>query len=213
MAEGIGSGDEYVSFTAIPNRNYYISVSAFRGYNPSYPYKLCVSETDPYSAMGWSYMFTNASQYNYISSGYKRSDRPDHNGIDITDGVPGGINGIPLYSPPDGRVVYKTYDAASAGHYLLVATNHKDPYTGKKLRVGFMHMKDASALSVGDYVDTGDLIGYVGNTGGKSTGPHLHILMIDDSHTWGRKSSDNTINPQRFFEPRVTFRGKTSSVP
>ena len=37
--------------------------------------------------------------------------------------------------------------------------------------------------------------------------------MIDDSHTWGRKSSDNTINPQRFFEPRVTFRGKTSSVP
>ena len=116
MAEGIGSGDEYVSFTAIPNRNYYISVSAFRGYNPSYPYKLCVSETDPYSAMGWSYMFTNASQYNYISSGYKRSDRPDHNGIDITDGVPGGINGIPIYSPTDGRVVYKTYDAASAGY-------------------------------------------------------------------------------------------------
>lgn len=213
VAEGIGSGDEYVSFTAIPNRNYYISVSAFRGYNPSYPYKLCVSETDPYSAMGWSYMFTNASQYNYISSGYKRSDRPDHNGIDITDGVPGGINGVPIYSPTYGRVVYKTYDAASAGHYLLVETNNKDPYTGKKLRVGFMHMKDASALSVGDYVDTGDLIGYVGNTGGKSTGPHLHILMIDDSHTWGRKSSDNTINPQRFFEPRVTFRGKTSSVP
>ncbi len=215
VAEGIGSGDEYASFTAIPNRNYYISVSAFRGYNPSYPYKLCVSETDPYSAMGWSYMFTDSSRYNYISSAYMalRNDGEYHTGMDITDGVPGGINGVPIYSPTYGRVVYKTYDAASAGHYLLVETNNKDPYTGKKLRVGFMHMKDASALSVGDYVDTGDLIGYVGNTGGKSTGPHLHILMIDDSHTWGRKSSDNTINPQRFFEPRVTFRGKTSSVP
>ena len=95
---------------------------------------------------------------------------------------------------------------------MLVETNSKDPYTGKKIRVGFMHMEFRSHLRQGDYVSKGDLIGYVGNTG-ESYGAHLHILMIDDSHTWGRKSSDNTINPQRFFEPRVTFRGKTSSVP
>ena len=216
VAEGRGSGDEYASFTAIPNRNYYISVSAFRGYNPSYPYKLCVSETDPYSAMGWSYMFTDSSQYNRISSAYmtERKNGKFHTGMDIV-GNGYNINGIPIYSPTDGWVVYETYDADSAGNYIQVESHNKDPYTGKKIRVGFMHMKNPSALSVGDYVHKGDLIGYVGSTGGISTGPHLHILMIDDSQRWGsgNRTTNNVINPQRFFEPRVTFVGELSSVP
>ena len=77
-----------------------------------------------------------------------------------------------------------------------------------------MHMKSRSHLREGDYVSKGDLIGYVGNTG-NSYGAHLHILMIDNSQKWGSgdRSNNNVVNPQRFFEPRVTFRGNTSSLP
>lgn len=40
---------------------------------------------------------------------------------------------------------------------------------------GYCHMKNASVLPVGTKVKSGDVVGYLGNTGSASSGPHLHM--------------------------------------
>jgi murein DD-endopeptidase MepM/ murein hydrolase activator NlpD len=44
--------------------------------------------------------------------------------------------------------------------------------------VRYAHLKEQSPLEVGDFVNRGDLIGIMGSTG-QSTGPHLHIDVVE----------------------------------
>jgi len=56
----------------------------------------------------------------------------------------------------------------------------------------YVHLKsDGVAVSVGDMVNAGQLLGYSGNTG-FSKGPHLHI-SINRAAPWGRKDPSESI--------------------
>jgi len=77
--------------------------------------------------------------------------------------------GTPLVAARGGIVKFKQYHAR-AGYYLVI--------DGQRTGVDYtyMHMKAPALVNKGDRVRTGQLIGYVGDTGDAS-GCHLHFEM------------------------------------
>ncbi len=84
-----------------------------------------------------------------------------HNGIDM-----GAKTGTPIYATRSGIVTVAAYQKGGAGYYVKI--NHNDGYSSI-----YMHMTHY-IVKKGQYVSAGEIIGYVGSTGG-STGPHLHF--------------------------------------
>ncbi|MBI4300386.1 MAG: M23 family metallopeptidase [Chloroflexi bacterium] len=87
-----------------------------------------------------------------------------HEGIDISPPY-----GTPVYAAGDGVVVEEVKLGWSYGWYVLV--DHGD---GFRTRYGHLGQ---FAVSPGDRITRGQLIGLVGTTG-RSTGPHLHFEVI-----------------------------------
>ena len=83
-----------------------------------------------------------------------------HKGIDIST----YRSGDPVVSTADGQVVTIDY-AEDFGNYVIV--RHKHGYYTR-----YAHLL-SSRVRLGQRVQQGDVIGYIGNTG-LSTGPHLH---------------------------------------
>ena len=89
-----------------------------------------------------------------------------HNGVDIC-----ARPGTPIITPADGRVIAR-------GEWK---------YNGKFLRIDhgrgcmstYAHL-EGFAVQVGEKVNRGQVIGFMGNTG-RSTGPHLHYTIAIDN--------------------------------
>ena len=83
-----------------------------------------------------------------------------HKGIDIST----YRSGDPIVATADGQVVTLEY-TSDFGNYVII--RHKHGYYTR-----YAHMLSARAR-LGQRVQQGEVIGYIGNTG-LSTGPHLH---------------------------------------
>ena len=83
-----------------------------------------------------------------------------HKGIDI-----GAAAGADIVAAAQGEVIYADYSAAAGNHVII---SH-----GNGLCTVYMHASTLN-VSVGDYVDAGQIIAKVGSTG-ISTGNHLHF--------------------------------------
>lgn len=104
----------------------------------------------------------------------------NHNGLDIAGGDV--VLGSPIFAASDGEIVYLG-NSSSAGIYVTI--KHDDTFTSR-----YLHMsRHELGLQVGDTVQAGQIIGYVGNTG-ISTGPHLHFDI---------KQNGVYINPLQIF--------------
>ncbi len=113
--------------------------------------------------------------------GYSRM----HSGIDFKASY-----GQPIYAVSDGTVVFA---GRHGGHGNFVKLNH-----GGGLGTGYAHMSRI-AVSPGQHVRRGQVIGYVGSTG-LSTGPHLHYEMYRNG---------KTVNPASVqFVTRATLSGR-----
>jgi murein DD-endopeptidase MepM/ murein hydrolase activator NlpD len=89
-----------------------------------------------------------------------------HIGIDI--GVP---IGTPVLTTHSGRVTYAGWSDRGYGNLVVVENGRFSTYYG--------HF-DTVYVAVGQWVDSGGVLGLSGNTG-NSTGPHLHYeTRIDD---------------------------------
>ena len=84
-----------------------------------------------------------------------------HKGVDMA-----APQGTPIYAAKSGKVTTTSYQAGGAGYYVSI--NHGDGFASI-----YMHMTHY-IVKPGQHVSTGQVIGYVGSTGG-STGPHLHF--------------------------------------
>ncbi|MDD4036114.1 MAG: M23 family metallopeptidase [Bacilli bacterium] len=83
-----------------------------------------------------------------------------HYGIDIAND-----KGTPVKAAASGKVVFADY-LTTSGNYIVI--DH-----GRGLFSYYAHL-DSLNTNLMDFVDQGDIIGYVGSTG-FSTGPHLHF--------------------------------------
>lgn len=86
-----------------------------------------------------------------------------HYGVDLA-----GPSGTPIVATRAGKVVTATF-SSSAGYYVTI--DHQDGYSSK-----YLHMTHY-IVSVGQYVEAGQVIGYMGSTG-VSTGSHLHFSIL-----------------------------------
>ncbi len=83
-----------------------------------------------------------------------------HAGIDLS-----GAHGSPIFAAKAGTVTYKGW-YGGGGNTVIVSH-------GNGIRTLYEHMSGFNC-SIGDSVQAGQCIGYVGSTG-NSTGPHLHF--------------------------------------
>ncbi|HEU4921089.1 MAG TPA: peptidoglycan DD-metalloendopeptidase family protein [Candidatus Limnocylindrales bacterium] len=100
-----------------------------------------------------------------------------HNGIDIV--APSGC-GAPIKAAGDGRIGYVGWNYADgADPAWIVIIVHS-----QNLQTWYAHMKPLApdGIRAGAAVQTGQVIGYEGNTG-NSTGCHLH-WMVEYNGTW-----------------------------
>src|SRR3954452_2517448 len=75
--------------------------------------------------------------------------------------------GTPLVAARGGKVKFKGFQG-NAGNYLVIDG------AGTGVDSAYMHLRDPALVSKGDVVKTGQLIGYVGETG-DATACHLHF--------------------------------------
>ena len=111
--------------------------------------------------------------YSNVSSDYGwrtlRGKRNLHTGIDMP-----APKGTPIYACDSGEVILARW-YGSYGYCVII--NH-----GNNMSTLYAHQSKLGC-SVGDSVDQGDVIGYVGSTG-NSTGNHLHLeVRKNGNHT------------------------------
>lgn len=111
-----------------------------------------------------------------ITSKYgNRVDPMDHSKTQNHRGVDIRCNHVPLYATEDnGKVVKVSHDAQSVGG-KGVHVEYTQP-DGSTYRVFYCHMSQVD-VKVGDVVQAGQQLGISGNTGQRSTGPHLHMAV------------------------------------
>lgn len=104
---------------------------------------------------------------------------PGHKGMDIA-----GPWGTPVVAAADGQVIEaNNYDSwgYSWGYYVLIY--HNGTYSTR-----YAHLSSV-AVSTGQYVTAGTVIGYEGDTG-NVTGPHLHFEVYENG---------TRVDPARFL--------------
>lgn len=102
-----------------------------------------------------------------------------HRGMDIA-----GPYGTPVVAAESGTVIEANdYDSwgMSWGYYVLIY--HNDTYTTR-----YAHLSSV-AVSTGQYVEQGTIVGYEGATG-NVTGPHLHFEVYENG---------NRVDPMNFL--------------
>ncbi len=130
------------------------------------------------SASGFLFPLPSGTAYVSCPYGYRyhpiRGDYTFHYGVDLA-----AASGTSIYAAKSGTVVQSTM-ASVNGNYVTI--QHSDGTSTL-----YAHMS-SRAVSVGDYVSQGSVIGYVGTTG-LSTGPHLHFEIYVNG---------STVNPMEY---------------
>ena len=119
---------------------------------------------EPLEFFGGSAIIPLSSYYETSSEFGPRNYAPDpiHTGLDFSAAA-----GTPIYSAMDGIVLLRLTNLNTFGHHIVI-------YHGGAITTMYAHMSSFGSYQVGDTVERGDIIGYVGSTG-LSTGPHLHF--------------------------------------
>lgn len=123
--------------------------------------------------------------------GPRKTDIPgastDHKALDLA-----APKKTPVYAVLDGTVTEQGF-TATTGNYIKI--QHK---TVPTISTRYLHFASPAAHSKNAFVNQGDVIGYVGNTG-TGSGPHLHFEVYDQNN--------NRLDPLQWLKdnPSATF--------
>lgn len=119
-----------------------------------------------------------------------------HTGVDID-----AAEGAPILAAGPGTVISADWGLFSEvpgnvtdPYGMAVVVRHDFGYKGQALYTVYAHMSEIIAV-VGQHVETGDVLGLVGDTGA-TTGPHLHFEVRLGNNTFYR-----TYNPELWTAP------------
>ena len=122
-----------------------------------------------------------------------------HKGIDIR------CNNEALLATENNGKVVKVNQNTNTGGGKSVTVEYDRADSGK-VQVTYMHMSDIS-VKVGDNVQAGQTIGVSGNTGTRTTGPHLHFEV----KTVGSDGTTRNIDPAAYLA-EIAQRGNISQT-
>jgi murein DD-endopeptidase MepM/ murein hydrolase activator NlpD len=124
-------------------------------------------------------------------------DHEVHTGIDIP-----APEGTPILAAGPGTVVWAGYGVYQGGYDpkdpygLAVTIQHDFGYQNQPLFTVYGHMNEINVVT-GQHVETGDILGWVGETG-MVTGPHLHFEV-----RIGKNDFFATRNPELWLVPPI----------
>jgi murein DD-endopeptidase MepM/ murein hydrolase activator NlpD len=153
----------------------------------------CAAGTD-IAASGWT-----VPALGPIVSGFRTADRPAHQGVDISV-----ARGTPLRAAAAGVVVVALCNANAGGlpyscdqdggAFVGGCGWYVDILHAGRVLTRYCHMVSRPAVTVGEYVGAGQVIGLAGSSG-NSSGPHLHFEV----HLNGDSSSLGAVDPVSFM--------------
>jgi murein DD-endopeptidase MepM/ murein hydrolase activator NlpD len=118
-----------------------------------------------------------------------------HTGVDL-----GASRGTPVLAAGPGEVIWTGYglyrgiEDETDPYGIAVAIRHDFGHLGQQLFTVYAHLQSVTVWE-GQRVDTGDVLGLVGETG-HASGPHLHFeVRLGDNRYW------NTRNPELWIAP------------
>ena len=106
-------------------------------------------------------------RFGTLSEFRRKNNMQAHSGVDWAR-----PEGTPIPAIASGTIVLQQFSQVLGNVSVLrIMGNDKKLYY-----VGLCHLK-SEGLEVGQKVKEGDTIGFVGNTGSSSSGPHLHLTI------------------------------------
>lgn len=121
--------------------------------------------------------------------GYTAYNQGGHNGIDIGVGT-----GTPVYAADNGVIAFEgwgqNHSWMGIGAGISIILRHSWGYTG------YAHMS-STVINNGQSISKGQLLGYSGNTGKWTTGPHLHFEALPPNPNFSNGFAGR-VNPRNY---------------
>lgn len=124
---------------------------------------------------------------------------PPHAGVDYN--IVGGSSGTTIRAIANGTIRGKSWSSTYGNRVWI---EHDDGMWSH-----YAHMRNPSLRNNGDRVAAGNPIGYIGDTGSASKGPHLHLELARSQ--WACNDGNQSIDPIAFINnnPGTTDPGTT----
>lgn len=179
---------------------------------PLYPVPWALSPIDHfYFARPIAATYPAATDTGYLYGGLFFGPDNAHTGIDLP-----APRGTEVLAAGPGTVVWAGMGLYSGWlgntqdpYGLAVAIRHDFGYKDQPLYTVYAHMEEIDVV-VGQWVDTGDVLGNVGDTG-LTTGPHLHFeVRLGENDFWETRNPDLWIAPPEGYGVLVGYLMNTS---
>ncbi|WP_172641913.1 M23 family metallopeptidase [Desulfitobacterium hafniense] len=159
------------SASIVPNGQYYYKVSSSKGNIVYAPISTQGGSggaflLNPFGG-GIRWTITSYMDQNWSTAGVNKDYR---GGTRSYDGHTGND-----YGSPSGTYLYSTQAGTVTTGYDYYAGNYVGVQGSNGITISYQHMLSNGRPSSGVTVGAGALIGYSGNTGANTTGPHLHV--------------------------------------
>lgn len=141
-------------------------------------FSICINNNISYIDDNFIYPTTYTQISSYYGNRILYGNYNFHNGIDFL-----APEGSEILATNSGYVEYASFLESGYGNTIIISHNFN-------LKSLYCHTSENYIVKVGDFVNKGDIIGFVGpkylsngNLNGNTTGPHLHFSIFKDNTT------------------------------